>query len=156
MNFYFYRGSNMMYFALAAVPFVMKVIMGIWVFAALVLVFVVLIQKGRGGGLSAAFGGLGSSLLGTKTGDFLTWVTICIVAVWLLLSISAAKWFKPYASEYLQSERMPPAPVTAPAPAVPVEAEKPLQSQQPAENQKSETGQTGAETREPNMPAGIK
>jgi preprotein translocase subunit SecG len=127
----------MAYFALAAVPFVMKVVMGIWVFAALVLVLVVLIQKGRGGGLSSAFGGLGSTLLGTKTGDFLTWVTISIVAVWLFLSIAAVKWFKPYASEYLQGGQMPPAPVTTPAPPVPVETEKPLESQQPAENQES-------------------
>ena len=113
-------------FVLAAVPFVMKIVMGIWALAALVLVFIVLIQKGKGGGLSSAFGGIGSSLLGTKTGDFLTWVTICIVAVWLLLSIVAAKWFKPSASEYLQSEQMPAAPVSAPAPTVPVETEKPL------------------------------
>jgi preprotein translocase subunit SecG len=141
----------MTYFVLAAVPFVMKVIMGIWSLAAVVLVFVVLIQKGRGGGLSSAFGGIGNSLLGTKTGDFLTWVTICIVAVWLLLSVSAAKWFKPQASEYLQNEQMPQAPVTAPAPVVPVKTEKP-QSRQPTDNQESPTGQAG----KTDMPAGVK
>lgn len=144
----------MMGFALAAVPFVMKIVIGIWVLSATILVLVVLIQKGRGGGLSSAFGGIGNSLLGTKTGDFLTWVTICIVVVWLLLSIAAAKWFKPQSSEYLRSEPM--APVTAPAPAAPVEAEKPLESQQPVENQKSETSRTGAETQESNTPAVIK
>jgi preprotein translocase subunit SecG len=117
-------------FVLAAVPFAMKVVMGVWVFAALVLVLVVLIQKGRGGGLSAAFGGLGTSLLGTKTGDFLTWVTICIVAVWLLLSIAAVKWYKPQASEYLQGGQTP---------GVPVETERPLEGRQPAESQESNT-----------------
>lgn len=101
-------------FVLATVPFVMKVIMAIWVLAALILVFIVLIQKGRGGGLSAAFGGIGSSLLGTKTGDFLTWVTIGIVTVWLLLSIVAVKWYKPQTSEFLQSGQSPTVP-TAPA-----------------------------------------
>jgi preprotein translocase subunit SecG len=141
---------------LAAVPFVMKIIIGVWTLAALILVFVVLIQKGRGGGLSSAFGGLGSSLLGTKTGDFLTWVTICIVAVWLLLSIVTAKWFKPHVSEYLQSEQIPAAPVTTPAPKAPVKAENPFESRQPAGSQKSETGQAGAETQESNIPAGIK
>lgn len=116
----------MVYFALATVPFVMKIVLGIWALAALILVLVVLIQKGRGGGLSSAFGGIGNSLLGTKTGDFLTWVTICLVAVWLLLSIAAAKWFKPQVSEYLQTQQEAPvAPVvmpqgtTAPETAVP-------------------------------------
>jgi preprotein translocase subunit SecG len=101
-------------FVLAAVPFVMKIVMGVWVFAAMVLVLVVLVQKGKGGGLSAAFGGIGNTLLGTKTGDFLTWVTISIVTVWLLLSIVAVKWFKPAASEYLQNEQTQQAPVSAP------------------------------------------
>ncbi|MHC4843799.1 MAG: preprotein translocase subunit SecG, partial [Planctomycetota bacterium] len=37
-----------------------------WFICAVVLVLVVLLQKGRGGGLSGAFGGgMGSSLLGS-------------------------------------------------------------------------------------------
>jgi preprotein translocase subunit SecG len=143
-------------FVLAAVPFVMKVVLGIWALAAVILTFIVLIQKGKGGGLSSAFGGIGSSLLGTKTGDFLTWVTICIVAVWLLLSIVTAKWYKPQVSEYLQNEQMPAAPVTAPAPAIPLETKKLLESQKPTESQESQTAQSGTETEESNMPAGIK
>ncbi|MHB0947016.1 MAG: preprotein translocase subunit SecG [Sedimentisphaerales bacterium] len=120
----------MMNFALAAVPLVMKLLMGIWILAALILVLIVLIQKGKGGGLSAAFGGIGSSLLGTKTGDFLTWVTISIVGVWLLLSVVAAKWFKPTASEFLRNE---PAPISAPAPKAETQtAEQPAETQQPA------------------------
>jgi preprotein translocase subunit SecG len=132
----------------------MKVVVGIWAVAAVILTLIVLIQKGKGGGLSSAFGGIGSSLLGTKTGDFLTWVTICIVAVWLLLSVVTAKWFKPSTSEYLQSEQAPAAPVTAPAPAVPLEAKELLESQKPTGSQESETGQSGTETQESNVPAG--
>ena len=94
-------------FALAAVPFVMKIVMVVWVFAALALVLLILVQKGKGGGLSAAFGGIGGSLLGTKTGDFLTWVTISLVAIWLVLSVVAVKWYKPTASEYLQNGQAP-------------------------------------------------
>jgi preprotein translocase subunit SecG len=124
---------------LAAVPFVMKAVMVVWVIAALILVFVVLIQKGRGGGISSAFGGIGSSLLGTKTGDFLTWVTICIVAVWLLLSIVAVKWFKPSTSEYLQSGQMPAAPISAPAETTPAETQQPVEGQGGAETQKTDT-----------------
>jgi preprotein translocase subunit SecG len=115
----------MMYFSLAEVSLVMKVVIGIWVFAAVALVLIVLIQKGRGGGLSSAFGGLGTSLLGTKTGDFLTWVTISLVAVWLLLSIVSAKWFKPQ-SAYLQGSQSPSAPVAAPA-----QTQRPASSQIP-------------------------
>jgi preprotein translocase subunit SecG len=103
-------------FVLAMVPFVMKIVMGVWAFAALVLVLIILMQKGRGGGLSSAFGGIGNTLLGTKTGDFLTWVTISIVTVWLLLSIAAVKWFKPTTSEYLQGQQTQQAPAsTTPA-----------------------------------------
>ena len=122
-------------FVLAAVPFVMKIVMAFWVLAALILVLIVLIQKGKGGGLSSAFGGIGSSLLGTKTGDFLTWVTICIVAVWLLLSVVAVKWFKPRASEYLQSDQ----PLSAPAQTTPSESQQPAEGQGGAETQKTDT-----------------
>ena len=58
-------------FVLAAVPFVMKVVIGIWVFAALILIFIVLIQKGKGGGLSSAFGGIGVRCLEQKRAIFL-------------------------------------------------------------------------------------
>lgn len=135
-------------FALAAVPFFMKMVMAVWVLAGVILVLIVLIQKSKGGGLSAAFGGIGNSLLGTKTGDFLTWVTIGVVAVWLLLSIAAVKWFKPSASEYLQGGQMPQAPVSVPASEMPAGAEQPLESgQYPAEQ-----GET--EAQESNIPAG--
>jgi len=122
-----------MNFVLASVPFVMKMVMVIWVLSAVILILIVLIQKGKGGGLGSAFGGVGSSLLGTKTGDFLTWVTISLVAVWLLLSIAAAKWFKPQASEYLQSD----SPVAS----------------MPASTDSTQTQQTETQTPEANAPA---
>ena len=66
-----------------AVGFFMKVVAVVWFICAVVLVLVVLIQKGRGGGLSSAFGGMAGGVLGTKTGDFLTWVTVGLVCVFL-------------------------------------------------------------------------
>ena len=33
------------------------------------LIIIILLQKGKGGGLGAAFGGMGSSAFGTRTGD---------------------------------------------------------------------------------------
>ena len=96
---------------LASVSFVMKIAITIWVLSAILIILLVLVQKGRGGGLGSAFGGAGASLLGTKTGDFLTWVTIGLVAVWLILSVVSAKWFKPKEMDILRSE----APIAAPA-----------------------------------------
>ena len=51
------------------------------------LILLILIQKGRGGGLSGAFGGAGgNTAFGTKTGDLLTWVTSIVFVVFLVLS----------------------------------------------------------------------
>jgi len=127
----------MMDFTLAAVPFVMKLVVGIWAFAALVLILVVLIQKGRGGGLASAFGGIGNSLLGTKTGDFLTWFTICLVAVWLILSVVAVKWFKPQSSEYLQPI---PAQTSTESTATQTQQQSAEQTAQPAQSEQTQTG----------------
>ncbi len=56
----------------------------LFVVVCVLLVLCILLQKGRGGGLSAAFGGAGSAF-GTKTGDMFTWVTIVLTAVFLVL-----------------------------------------------------------------------
>ncbi len=86
-----------MVLALSANSFIMRwVAAPLFVFCCLALVLIILIQKGRGGGLSAAFGGAGSGgVLGSKTGDFLTWVTIVLVGVFLSLAIVLAKYYKP-------------------------------------------------------------
>ncbi len=102
---------------LAVIPPIMKIVAVVWVIVAVVLVLLVLIQKGRGGGLSGAFGGAGgaNSLMGTKTGDFLTWVTIGLVVVFLFLAVIMAKYYKPAASTGLEAPPTQPRPVAAPA-----------------------------------------
>ena len=86
----------MLAFPFLAVGFLLSVVAVLFIICCVVLILVILIQKGRGGGLSAAFGGAGaSSILGSKTGDFLTWVTIVLVGVFLLLAVVMAKFFKP-------------------------------------------------------------
>ena len=82
--------------SLAAVSFFMNLVAVLFVICCVVLILVILIQKGRGGGLSAAFGGGGAGgILGSKTGDFLTWVTIVLVGVFLSLAVVMAKYYKP-------------------------------------------------------------
>ena len=86
---------------LLAVSFIMKVIAGLFLVCAVALILVVLIQKGRGGGLSAAFGGgMAGGILGSKTGDFLTWFTIALVGMFLTLAVIMAKFYKPTVSDF--------------------------------------------------------
>jgi len=97
---------------LAAVPLIMKIIAILWVFISLALILIILIQKGKGGGIGAAFGGAAGSLLGTKTGDFLTWVTISLVVLFLLLGVIMAKFYRPGLSESLQQSPGVTAPIS--------------------------------------------
>lgn len=54
--------------------------------ASVFLILLVLIQRGKGGGLAGAFGGAGgSSAFGSRAGDVFTRITIYAAAVWLLL-----------------------------------------------------------------------
>ncbi len=79
----------------------MKVVAVLFIVCSLSLILIILVQKGRGGGLSAAFGGgMASGILGSKTGDFLTWVTIALVGVFLILAVVMAKFYKPTISDY--------------------------------------------------------
>ena len=53
--------------------------------ACLILMGVILLQRGRGVGLAGAFGGAGGhTTFGSKTGDVLTWVTVVMAACVLL------------------------------------------------------------------------
>ena len=60
------------------------------VLSSLFLILLVLIQRGRGGGLAGAFGGAGGqSAFGTKAGDVFTKITIGVAAFSILLCILA-------------------------------------------------------------------
>ena len=71
------------------------VISVLFITICVLLILVVLLQKGRGGGLGAALGGAGSAAFGTKVGDMMTWVTIVLTALFLMLAIGGALWFRP-------------------------------------------------------------
>ena len=60
--------------------------------AAVFLILLVLVQRGRGGGLAGALGGMGgSSAFGAKAGDVFTKITVVVATVWILLCIVATK-----------------------------------------------------------------
>lgn len=103
---------------LLAAGFIMKAAAILFIICSVVLILVVLVQKGRGGGLSAALGGgMASGILGSKTGDFLTWLTIVLVGVFLGLAVLLAKFYRPGVTDY---DMGPPAPQTQPAEAAPI------------------------------------
>ena len=61
---------------------------------ALFLVLLVLVQRGRGGGLTGALGGMGGqSAFGTKAGDMFTRVTMITAGVWIVLCMVTIKLF---------------------------------------------------------------
>jgi preprotein translocase subunit SecG len=52
------------------------------------LILLVLIQRGKGGGLAGAFGGVGgSSAFGSRAGDLFTRITITVAGIWILLTM---------------------------------------------------------------------
>jgi len=60
---------------------------------SLFLTLLVLVQRGRGGGLSGALGGMGGqSAFGAKAGDVFTRITVGSAIFWILLCL-AAVWF---------------------------------------------------------------
>ncbi|HAC92718.1 MAG TPA: preprotein translocase subunit SecG [Planctomycetaceae bacterium] len=60
---------------------------GITIFVTSVfLILLVLVQRGRGGGIAGALGGAGGqSAFGTKAGDLFTRITVGVATVWILL-----------------------------------------------------------------------
>ena len=102
-------------FPLLAVSFFMSVVAVLFVLCCIVLILIILIQKGKGGGLSGALGGgMAGGLLGSKTGDFLTWVTISFVGIFLTLAVIMAKFYKPSISEFGEPQQQSAAPAQQP------------------------------------------
>jgi preprotein translocase subunit SecG len=61
-------------------------------FSAIFLIVLILIQRGKGGGLAGAFGGMGGqSAFGTKAGDLFTRITIVVATLWIILCIVTVK-----------------------------------------------------------------
>ncbi|MAE65390.1 MAG: preprotein translocase subunit SecG [Phycisphaeraceae bacterium] len=62
----------------------------LFLIVCVLMVLVILVQKPKGGGLSGAFGGGGGSaqaVLGAKTGEFLTYFTVGMFLLFILLAM---------------------------------------------------------------------
>ena len=78
------------------IPYLLMTLLG---FAGLFLIGLILLQRGRGGGLAGAFGGMGGqSAFGTKAGDVFTRITIGIAAAWILLCAGSVVALHNYSS----------------------------------------------------------
>jgi preprotein translocase subunit SecG len=77
-------------------------------FTALFLILLILVQRGRGGGLSGAFGGMGGqSAFGSKAGDTFTFITIIVATFWILLCIAGVAFMKGAGSDSKFDTRPP-------------------------------------------------
>lgn len=96
----------------------------IHVIVCIALILIVLLQKGKGADMGAAFGGGGSqTLFGTSgAGTFLTKATTTVAIIFMVTSVSIA-----YLSSHRQGKSiMAKEPVTQQSTAVPASAKKPL------------------------------
>ena len=91
----------------------------LYVIICIFLILLVLIQKGRGGGLSGAFGGSGgNTAFGTKTGDVLTWATSIVFAIFIFLAVAmnlSAEYDRKHSAPAVVPTAVPTAPVTPPS-----------------------------------------
>lgn len=139
------------------------------VLVSLLLMGLILLQKNRGSGLSGAFGGVGGhTAFGTKTGDFLTWVTVGLAGVFIILSITAVFVFERAVTPATAAPAAPP-PASTDAPlttggAAPNTAATPIDVQttgssaplvnQPPRNSAETTPATGSGAAQPATPPG--
>jgi len=86
----------------------------ILILLSLFLILLVLIQRGKGGGLAGAFGGAGgSSAFGSRAGDTFTRITIYAAAFWVLFIMITIRMTQPEAPKNAPTTPTP----TQPAPA---------------------------------------
>jgi preprotein translocase subunit SecG len=63
---------------------------------SLFIILIILLQRGRGGGLTGALGGAGgASAFGVKAGDIFTRITAVSVLVWIILCALTCYWYLP-------------------------------------------------------------
>ena len=85
------------------------VFMVLLLFTAVALILLVLVQRGKGGGLAGAFGGLGGqSAFGTKAGDTFTRITIVVATFWIVLCVLSVRMLTlPAAAQRRAADKAP-------------------------------------------------
>ena len=92
-------------------------VIGIHVISCLILIVVILLQAGRGGGLSETFGGEQSqTIFGTKVSVFLTKATIVAACLYLLTCLGLGMMTTRRGRSLVGLEGAKPVPVTIPVP----------------------------------------
>lgn len=133
-----------------------------YVIVCILLIGVILLQKGRGGGIGSAFGGgAATSPFGAKTGDVFTWVTVVLAGLAILIGVVGNYILEPTIPTE-QAEVAPPGgqqampPATGPEPVQPGTTPRPPAGQTPAPTQPP-SGSVGGESptgsQEPGQPA---
>ena len=65
-------------------------------FLSVFMIMLILVQRGRGGGLVGAFGGMGGqSAFGAKAGDLFTKITVVTVCIWIATAVLLLMSLKP-------------------------------------------------------------
>ena len=129
----------------------------IHVLAATILVIVILIQRGRGGGLVESFSGV-ESMFGTKTNQLLTRTTAVVATIFLFTSISlaflAARQSRSLIDEKEISSLQEKAVEEQPTAEVEqlVDPEQPIEVEQPVEEEQLTEEQRAAETQPADSP----
>ncbi|UCG34180.1 MAG: preprotein translocase subunit SecG [Phycisphaerales bacterium] len=137
-----------------------------YVLVCILLIGVVLLQKGRGGGIGSAFGGgATTSPFGAKTGDVFTWVTVVLAGLAILIGVVGNYILEP-TIPIEQAQAAPPAgqqampPATGPepiqpgtTPALPA-GQAPAPAQLPPESAGGESPSGTQETDRPATPPG--
>lgn len=118
---------------------------------AVFLILLVLVQRGRGGGLTGALGGMGGqSAFGAKAGDVFTRITIVTAAFWIILCVLAVKLVGGGAQDRLnlggQGEPPPGGAVSSPATSLEGTPAGETPDTAPAGDSSSATGQGASAT----------
>lgn len=105
------------------------------------LILVVLVQRGRGGGLTGALGGMGGqSAFGAKAGDVFTRITMVTALIWIGLCMGAIKVLS---SQNPLSRSKMGAPPAQTATQTPGEESKPADGNEPAPSSETPAGPSG-------------
>src|SRR5947209_6453037 len=105
------KGFAVLFAKLGIWPWVPEVLRPILLLLGIFLILLVLIQRGKGGGLAGAFGGVGgSSAFGSRAGDLFTRITIITAGIWILLLM-----FQVYAVQTVAERKQQEGSLSAPA-----------------------------------------